>query len=87
MEVKVNLKDDVKKEVRLKERLINDILIPSIKVGLFTFLYSVLTALMFGQPLSTDDICPKSNYERNRRRRSYSPYSDYYRRRNYNDFR
>lgn len=74
MEVKVNLKDDVKKEVRLKDRVINDILIPSIKVGLFTFLYSVLTALMFGQPLSKDDICPKS------RRRSYSSYTDYYRR-------
>lgn len=80
MEVKVNLKDDVKKEVRLKDRVINDILIPSIKVGLFTFLYSVLTALMFGQPLSTDDICPKS------RRRSYSSYTDYYRRYR-NDFR
>ena len=81
MEVKVNIKDN-KKEVRLKERLINDILIPSIKVGLFTFLYSVLTALMFGQPLSTDDICPKS------RRRSHSSYTDYYRSRRYrNDFR
>lgn len=80
MEVKVNLKDNVKKEVRLKERLINDILIPSIKVSLFTFLYSVLTALMFGQPLSADDICPKS------RRRSYSSYTDYYRRYR-NDFR
>ena len=80
MEVKVNLKDDVKKEVRLKDRVINDILIPSIKVGLFTFLYSVLTALMFGQSLSIDDICPKS------RRRSYSSYTDYYRRYR-NDFR
>lgn len=80
MEVKVDVTK--RKEVTIKERLINDILIPSIKVGLFTFLYSVLTALMFGQPLSTDDICPKS------RRRSYSPYTDYYRnRRHRNDFR
>lgn len=80
MEVKVNLND--KKEVGLKDRVIYDILIPSIKVGLFTFLYSVLTALMFGQPLSADDICPKS------RRRSYSPYTDYCRSRRYrNGFR
>lgn len=80
MEVKVDVTK--KKEVSIKERLINDILIPSIKVGLFTFIYSILTALMFGQPLSTDDICPKS------RRRSYSPYTDYYRSRRYrNDFR
>lgn len=78
MEVKVDVTK--RKEVTIKERLINDILIPSIKVGLFTFLYSVLTALTFGQPLSMDDICPKS------RRRSYSSYTDYYRRYR-NDFR
>ena len=63
----------------MKDKILYDILIPAVKLGIFTALMDAITYLMWGEHISKDMIFGKPSTPRRIR------YSDYYRRRRTDD--